>query len=44
MITSCQAVYIHMSFNLEHSSTTLELPGLSLKSEENGRHVNLGYC
>lgn len=33
----CQPAYVCMSFNLEHSSTTLELPSLSLKSEENGR-------
>lgn len=44
MLTVCQITFVYAICNLEQSSTTSELVAMRVKSEENGRHVNIICC
>lgn len=43
MITIGQIGYIHMSWTREHGVMTIEIPTLSVISEDNGQHMNMVY-
>lgn len=44
MISICKISYVYMACHLKHSSTTAELPVLSLMLEENGCWLTVVNC